>query len=293
MISVIVPTRDRVDDALSCLRALSAQDAGGLISQVIVVDDNSSTAYGSRLRAFARTHALPLLFVANIPGRGTAVARNAGAALATGDILAFLDDDSVPASDWLGVIAARFGDKDTAAITGRLLPSDGERILSRARQLRYEMRQAKALQAPREPVNFLAGGNSAIRRDDFERLGGFDTSYKLMHDREMALRLKKAGRCCFYAHDLLAYHRHSKGTADALRSSLVSAHYKLLLERTNKEEIPAWSLRRQLGSSIQILRFGRAGEQLLPAFAAVTLEWTHALAYVTFKGLPTLGGLWR
>ena len=277
---------------MSCLRALSAQDAGGLLSQVIVVDDNSSTAYGSRLRAFARAHALPLLFVANIPGRGTAVARNAGAALADGDILAFLDDDSVPAPDWLRVIAARLGDENTAAVTGRLLPSDGERLLSRARQLRYEMRQAKALQAPLKPVNFLAGGNSAIRREDFERLGGFDTSYKLMHDREMALRLEKTGRYCFYAHDLLAHHRHSKGMADALRSSLVSARYKLLLEQANKG-IAAWSLRQQLGSSIQILRSGRASQQMLPAFAAVALEWTHALAYVTFKGLPALGGLRR
>src|SRR4051794_19726519 len=103
--SVIIPTRDRPEQLVACLRSLGALAYPRDRFEVIVVDDGSTTALEPIVgRSRGELH-LALLKQSNA---GPAAARNTGAAHAKGEFLAFIDDDCSPASDWLQALAARF-----------------------------------------------------------------------------------------------------------------------------------------------------------------------------------------
>lgn len=288
MISVVIPTKDRPLDLIACLRGLSDQDAPHLLSQVIVVDDGSRQPYCEQVSTFARTKNLPLIYSRDSIERGAARARNCAAAKATGTILAFLDDDSIPSTNWLRVIGDRFARQGNAAITGRILPTDSWHILSQARQLRYERRQGSAL-ASSIPVEFFAGGNAAIMRGDFENVGGFDESFVSMHDQELVLRLMSLGRFCFYAHEMVIHHRHYKGLSVALRQSFTSAYYRRRLEQRYRHG-KTLSLAQKIESHIMLLRLSRQQfGHSVPGIAAVFTELVHSSGYLWYALKDNLG----
>lgn len=287
MITVIIPTKDRPGDLLACLQGLARQENFELLSRIAVVDDGSRFSYENLALEFAKRNNLPLIWLKETKFPGAASARNQAAKYAIGEIIAFLDDDAVPANDWLKVIANRMSDTLVTAITGRILPLDHERIFSRARQLRYEMRQRQALLL-QGPVHFLAGGNSAIRRDAFERLEGFNLAFTSMHDRELVLRMQKEQKYCYYAHDLLIYHRHYKGLGTVLRQSFVSGYYRLQLERHHSQVKP-WSLKEQIQTFSKLARAAQEeSHQAGPAIVASITELFHTFGYLWYYNFSKL-----
>ena len=103
-ISVVVPTCRRPDLLARCLDALAAQDLDGAAYEILVVDDGRSEATRDQIAAASRRlgSGPRLRYLRPADGhRGPAAARNAGWRAATGAIVAFTDDDTVPAPDWL------------------------------------------------------------------------------------------------------------------------------------------------------------------------------------------------
>lgn len=279
MISVLIPTQDRPLDLLACLHGLAKQNAPSLLSRVIVVDDNSRTPYPEIIEQFAAEYRLPLHYIASSGQAGAAHARNLGAAHAEGEILAFLDDDAVPEPDWLQVIARELPQLDAVAITGRILPLDEQHLLSRARQLWYSLRERLAL-ADSGQVSFLAGGNAAIWRADFEEMGGFDTTLTMMHDRDLVLRMAARGKRCFYVHSLVIHHRHYKGFGVAVEQTYRSGYYRLVLEQKHPQ-VRRWSVAEQIQSFVPLLHAARTDpDETLPALAAGAMGLVHSSGYV-------------
>ncbi|MEV4807860.1 glycosyltransferase family 2 protein [Nonomuraea sp. NPDC049421] len=205
-ISVIIPTRDRAGDLARCLEALAecAQDGllpawGGKLHEVIVVDDASAVAGVHDAR-------LPILALRNERRAGAALSRTVAAARASGDVLAFLDDDAAPRGDWLAVVARHLRGA-RVAITGRVLPFDGG-LLSRARQARHDARYA-GLEAG-TPVDFFAGGNSAVLAEVFREVNGF-TRLTTGGDNSLAEALAARGTPVCFEPDLVIAHRNGKG----------------------------------------------------------------------------------
>jgi GT2 family glycosyltransferase len=96
-VSVVIPTFERMDVLPEVLRALERQ--GGAPSfEVVVVDDGSRDGTPDLLARYEG--GLPLRSLRQ-PNRGPAAARNAGVAAATGELVAFLGDDTVPEPGWL------------------------------------------------------------------------------------------------------------------------------------------------------------------------------------------------
>lgn len=90
-VSVVVPTKNRMDVTLRCLRSIRNQTLKPF--EIIVVDDGSSDGTSSKIEEDFPE----VILICNENSKGGAIARNQGADIATGEFVAFLDSDD----EWL------------------------------------------------------------------------------------------------------------------------------------------------------------------------------------------------
>lgn len=184
--TVVVCTRDRGDSALATVASFEALDYDAEID--IIVVDNAPTDDVLRDALSARDH---------VPGRpvrrvvepvpGLSQARNRALAVASGEIIAFTDDDAIVEPQWLRSIAAAMSAADdVAGVSGLTIPAEMEtpaqewceRLggLNKGRGFARETYRADDLggRHPLYPFPTLgAGVNMAFRRDVLAELGGF------------------------------------------------------------------------------------------------------------------------
>ena len=119
-ISVVICTRDRPDQLKNCLRHLSLQEYPQF--EVIVVD-NAPTTEAVRALVRVQQGEMAIRYVLE-PRPGLSWARNAGVSAASGQIIAFLDDDEEPDRQWLVGLASGFAQgSDIGCVTGTVLPA--------------------------------------------------------------------------------------------------------------------------------------------------------------------------
>lgn len=189
MISVIVPAYNSARFLPACLDALSSSDLPRSEWELIVVDDASTDAtpgIAASADKCARTGDNP---------RGPAYARNAGARLAAGEILVFVDADVAVHPDSLRLLDARLkADPGLVAVFGAYDETpDASSIVSRYRNLlhHYAHRQNAG-----EVPTFWAGCG-AVRTRAFRDVGGFDEALyesPQIEDIELGYRLSRNGR---------------------------------------------------------------------------------------------------
>lgn len=114
-ISVVVPTYQRPADLARCLAALKMQRRSVDELWVIVRDTDRET--WQFLETFDRG-TLPL-HSATVKATGVIAAMNVGLESATGDVVAFTDDDAAPHPDWLARIEAYYADEQVGGVGGR------------------------------------------------------------------------------------------------------------------------------------------------------------------------------
>ncbi len=184
-----------IRDTFEALRDLDYPDF-----EVILVDDGSKDAtakigkeYGAR--------------VISTDNRGLSSARNTGYELATGEIVAYIDDDAYPDPHWLEYLAHRFREGGFVAVGGPNLPPPGDGPIAEC-----------VAHAPGGPMHVLLsdteaehipGCNMAFRRDALRSVGGFDPLYRAAGDDvDLCWRLMDAGgRIGFHAGALVWHHR--------------------------------------------------------------------------------------
>jgi len=171
--------------------------------EVIVGDDGSTDDLESAVAQFG-----PAVRVVRIEHGGEAAAKNAAAAVARGDFLAFLDaDDRFLRGRLEAIAAAARADPELDLITTDAhLVHDGE-VVGHAygEGFRFEPeRQREAILRG----NFILG-NAAIRRSRFAKLGGFDPGVAHTTDWEFCIRLILSGSKVGYIDEaLVEYHLH-------------------------------------------------------------------------------------
>jgi O-antigen biosynthesis protein len=116
--TVIICTRDRATELHRCLEAVAELDYPNF--DVLVVDNAPSDD-----RARQAAIAWGARYVLE-PTVGLSRARNRGARISGAEIVAFLDDDSLPDAKWLARLAAPFSDPLVMAVTGRIVASNRE-----------------------------------------------------------------------------------------------------------------------------------------------------------------------
>ena len=184
-ISVVVCTRDRPQQLQDCLRMLSTQEYPGF--EVVVVDNAPATDQVAALVSARCDGAATFRYVVE-PRPGLSWARNTGTAAASGDIIAYLDDDEEPDRHWLAGLACGFArGPDIGCVSGMVLPA---RLDTQAQELFEQLGghckgrgfspatfSCDGPQSPLYPLPpFGVGANMAFRRDALASIGGFDVA---------------------------------------------------------------------------------------------------------------------
>jgi GT2 family glycosyltransferase len=204
--SIIVPTYARPDLLAACLESLSALDYPHDRFEVIVVDDGSEAPPRDVVASFRDRLDVTLL---GQPHAGPAAARNAGAARAGGEFLAFTDDDCAPEARWLPALAARLAASPDHLVGGQTLNGLPDNVYSTATHVLVDYLYA-CYNAAEEGACFFASNNLAVSAERFRAVGGFDTTFPhaAAEDREFCDRWLSRGYRMTYAPQALVHHSH-------------------------------------------------------------------------------------
>lgn len=199
--SVVIATWRRPQMLQCCLEGLRAQTLDARRLELVVADDGPDDATRAVVEAFAAT--APQWRVRYVPVRdtqGPAAARNRGWQAASGGVIAFTDDDTIPAPTWLAegwnAMTAADGGPPPDAVTGSV------RMPLPARPTDYE-RDASGLTR----AEFVTA-NCFVRRTMLERIGGFDERFRLAwrEDSDLQFRILDAGGRIVRAPRALIHH---------------------------------------------------------------------------------------
>lgn len=210
-LTVAICTYNRAAGLLTALRAVAAQREAATRFEIIVVDNNSTDDTCAVVQSFGES--VRYIFERR---QGLSYARNAATEAATGDVIAFTDDDVEVAPGWAAVLTNTFSNHpEVDCVGGRVLPrwtQPPPAWLTRAHW------GPLALQDHGEsPITFdisrpvcLVGANVAFRRSVFDRIGLFSPAVQRVkdgvgstEDHELLLRLYADGGRALYVPDLL------------------------------------------------------------------------------------------
>ena len=201
--SVVIPVYGQFAHTLACLRALAAHPPA-VAFEAIVVDDGSDDDTPRLLPGIAG-----LRYHRRAANGGFIAACNDGAALARGEYLVLLNNDTVPQPGWLDALLQTFATHPGAGLVGaQLLYPDGR--LQEAGGVVFADGSAwnyGRFGDPADPryaylrdADYASGAAIAIPRALFLELGGFDTRYAPAYyeDTDLAFAVRAAGRRVLY-----------------------------------------------------------------------------------------------
>jgi len=247
-ISVIVPTRNRSDLLRTLLSDLSVQEAGDLDFEVLVVDNASRD--DTRAVALAIAARDPRVRYIYEPSRGASLARNRGVADARAPIVAFIDDDVRPARDWVRAAwRSATSHPDVDCIGGRIEPHWPAppppwltpRLFG---PLALQVNRGDGAHFDRDHASAcLMSANFVCRAAILRELGGFSPQFLRDEDRELNLRLWRAGKRGLYDDSLITYaqvqperltRRHHRRWHTVTGRSHARLHYRDLVDRDGR-----------------------------------------------------------
>lgn len=192
MISVIIPTHNRIEDLKKALNSVFTQTV--LPSEVIVVDDGSLPAVPETIFDEAPV-AIKTLLLRNEQPKGAPSARNAGVNAASGEWIAFLDDDDEFFPEKIeavkNAVLEKGSDIDLIYHPGQItMVNEGISYVSTTKNIEScgDVFSALLLQ------NHIGGTSMvAAKRSSLLQVGCFDSNLPAMQDYDLWLRMAKAG----------------------------------------------------------------------------------------------------
>lgn len=277
-ISVVIAAFNAQTTLSEQLQALAAQE--GVRSWEVVVADNGSTD-GTRalVESLAETFPVDLRVIDASERRGVAHARNRGVAESRGRSIAFCDADDRVGDGWLAAVCSALESYD--AVGGELreyrLPFDPN-----APSVGYEAYR---------PGGVL-GGNMAIRRDVFLRVGGLSEELPRYggEDSELSLRLRQAGARIGPAPGMVLYFRPTTSLRATLRKVYLGSKAEVIIWHLHPSQFPVQQsrtilLREALGLPVAVAEVWRRGGKR-PAARLLVRFVAHLSMLPRWRGQP-------
>ncbi len=177
-ISVIICayTEKRWDDLVAAVESVQQQTLPPK-ETIVVIDHNPG------LLKRVREHLLGVIAIENQETKGLSGARNSGAAIAQGMVIAFLDDDAIAGSQWIECIAACYADPQVVGVGGKIEPLWLETSLSWfPDEFNWVVGCTyRGMPTENAPVRNVIGANMSVRRHVLMDVGGFRESFGCNH----------------------------------------------------------------------------------------------------------------
>jgi len=242
-ISVIIPTFNRLDLLKKTVDSVREQTFRDF--EIIVVNDGSSDGTGKWLEYQQDVTHLDQV------NSGIAASRNNGAAIATGQWLAFLDHDDLWAPDKLQIQAEFVRENPRFALVAARHVRLGRKHRAR-RRCKWVMGDlfVKAFSE-----SFIHTSSVLIRRDVFDKIGGFPTQYRFADEFDVWLKIAAAYPIA-YVDDPLVFIRFYESNTSHDRIGVRTDTYDILMKNYDPERIPERIFRKTM--SDHDISFGRA-----------------------------------
>jgi GT2 family glycosyltransferase len=289
-----------ITDTLDHLSALTYPDF-----EIIVVSDGSTDGTAAMARCY------PDVRVIETRNGGLSAARNLGMREATGEIVAYIDDDAYPDPDWMHFLAHAFCSTTHAAIGGPNLPPPDDGPIAEC-----------VARAPGGPIHVLTGDdvaehipgcNFAVRKSALDTIGGFDPVYQVAGDDvDACWRLERAGYTIGFHPAAVVWHHRRNSLRAYWRQQCGYGKAEALLERKWPERYNAaghlkWTgrlygagLLRTFGLQSRIYHgqwnsapFQSLYQPALPLWQALAQMPEWYLLTAVFAALCLLGFSWR
>ncbi|MGH2905869.1 MAG: glycosyltransferase family 2 protein [Solirubrobacterales bacterium] len=256
LVSIVVAVVDGGRRAARCVDAILA---GSYDHVELVVVNNRPQNGGVTLDPASAAAGDPRVRFVDEPISGLAHARNRGGAVASGEIVAFTDDDVVPDPDWVARIVDAFAaNPGTSCVTGLILPlaleTDAQTLLERyagfskgvERQVFSKALNGHEPMFPYAAGRFGSGANLAMTASAMRELGGFDDALGTGtpalggEDIDLFIRLLLDGRQLVYEPAAMVWHEHPSEVKTLQRqvfcygAGLVATITKQLLHGTQR-----------------------------------------------------------
>ena len=230
LVSVIIPTYNRKKTILSAIYSVLKQTYTKL--EVIVVDDGSTDGTGELIKKTIKDERL--VYIKLKKNKGQSAARNVGVKRSIGEIIAFQDSDDIWDESKLELQIKKMQDTnyDLIYCAYEYYERDGKKIIvpntTRVKELEGYI------------YNSLCNGNKIgtptmiMKRDTFEKMGGFDESLRSLEDWDFVLRYSQEYTIGYYDGALVHVTKESQGV-NALSKRMIDAYIEII--RRNKEAI--------------------------------------------------------
>jgi GT2 family glycosyltransferase len=219
-VSVVVCSFNGESTIGQCLQALEKLDYPSY--EVIVVDDGSTDNTAAIAREFDN-------LVISTEQSGLSNARNTGLKAATGEIVAYVDDDAYPDPQWLTYLAATFKSTNHAGVGGPNIAPPGDGFVAEVVD-----------RAPGNPTHVLLsdmeaehipGCNMAFRKERLEAIGGFDPFYRVAGDDvDVCWRLRQRGWTLGFSPAAMVWHHRRKSIRAYWKQQIGYGKAEALLE---------------------------------------------------------------
>ncbi|HUT68358.1 MAG TPA: mycofactocin biosynthesis glycosyltransferase MftF [Dehalococcoidales bacterium] len=231
-VSVIIPVRDRPEDLVECLKALTNLDYLGDRLEIIVVDDGSEKEISGVVDSPA------VKIIRRAESQGPAACRNIGAENAGGDILAFLDADCTAGEKWLRETIPFFKTAKVGAVGGYVDGYYHDSHLDKYEEVASSLNMGKRLllEGRTESSFYVPTASLLVTREAFTAAGGFKADMHVGEDVDFCWRLRNLGYYLLYVPFGRVAHKHRNRLGRMLQRRSDYGTSEAVLYRTHRDK---------------------------------------------------------